>query len=114
MYGKALGMAAEYIKAIEILRQAEIYQTNTILYTTLGDCYKNLTEYKNAEAAYMQAHYMVPNRFYPKYLLAKMYQESGQTEKAKFTARKLLSKPVKVESTAIMEIREEMESIIDL
>jgi len=114
MYGKALAMAAEYKTGIEILQQAKKYQTNTILYTTLGDCYKNLSEYKNAEAAYMKAHYMIPNRFYPKYLLAKMYQESGQIEKAKSTAKELLSKPVKVESTAIMEIRDEMKLIIDL
>jgi tetratricopeptide (TPR) repeat protein len=107
-------MAAEYKTGIEILRQAEKYQTNTILYTTLGDCYKNLTEFKNAEAAYLLAHYMVPNRFYPKYLLAKMYQESGQIDKAKNIASQLLTKQVKVESTAIMEIRDEMKLIIDL
>ncbi|MEX2410598.1 MAG: ligase, partial [Candidatus Paceibacterota bacterium] len=62
---------------------------------------------------YLKAHFMVPNRFYPKYLLAKMYQHSGQIEKAKSTARELLSKPVKIESTAIKEIREEMKLIID-
>ncbi|MEX2409919.1 MAG: O-antigen ligase family protein [Candidatus Paceibacterota bacterium] len=113
MYGKALSMAAEYKKAIEILHYAEQYQTNTILYTALGDCYSILSDYENAESAYLKAHFMVPNRFYPKYLLAKMYQESGHIEKAKSTAQELLSKPVKIESTAIKEIREEMKLIID-
>ena len=112
MYGKSLAMAAEYREAIEILRQAEKYQRNTILYTALGDCHSNISDYENAESAYLKAHFMVPNRFYPKYLLAKMYQESGHIEKAKATARELLSKPVKVESTAIREIREEMKLLL--
>ena len=56
---------------------------------------------------------MNPSRFYPKYLLAKLYDESGQKEKAITTARELLDKEIKVESTAIEEIQEEMQKIIE-
>ena len=55
---------------------------------------------------------MNPSRFYPKYLLAKLYNETG-LEKAVFTANELLQKHVKIESTAIEEIREEMKNIIE-
>ena len=55
---------------------------------------------------------MNPSRFYPKYLLAKLYDETGQSEKAVFIANELLQKNVKIESTAIEEIKTEMLEII--
>ena len=54
---------------------------------------------------------MNPNRFFPKYLLAKLYDETGQKEKAAATAYELLHKEVKVWSTAIEEIKKEMEKV---
>jgi hypothetical protein len=56
---------------------------------------------------------MVPSRFYPKYLLAKLYDETGQHEKAVTVAKELLSKEIKIESTAVKEIQEEMRKIIE-
>jgi hypothetical protein len=53
-----------------------------------------------------------PHRFYPKYLLAKLYDKSGQQEKAIIVAKELLEKEIKIESTAIDEIQEEMRKII--
>ncbi|MDD4191799.1 MAG: O-antigen ligase family protein [Mangrovibacterium sp.] len=111
-YGKALSMAGEDSKAIAILQQATGRYPNTVVYTALGDSYKALGETDKAEQAYLHAWYMNPSRFYPKYLLAKLYNESGQKEKAVTTAKELLEKQVKIGSTAIEEIRAEMEKII--
>jgi len=112
-YGKALSMAGKHQKAIEVLQQATTYYPNTIVYTALGDSYKETGQIKKAESAYLQAWHMNPSRFYPKYLLAKLYNETGQTEKAVFTATEILQKHVKIKSTAIEEIKEEMLEIID-
>ena len=114
MYGKALSMAGDYNKAIEILQRAEGYQKNTILYTALGDSYKILGLDEKAEAAYYKAYYMIPSRFYAKYLLAKLYRDSYQYEKAVFTAKEILSKKEKIPSLAIEEIKLEMEEILKL
>jgi O-antigen polymerase len=111
-YGKALSMTGEHFKAIKILQQATGRYPNTVVYTALGDSYKALGETDKAEQAYLHAWYMNPSRFYPKYLLAKLYDESGQKEKAVMTAKELLEKQVKIGSTAIEEIRAEMEEII--
>lgn len=111
-YGKALSMAGEDSKAIEILQRATGRYPNTVVYTALGDSYKELGETGKAGQAYLHAWYMNPSRFYPKYLLAKLYDESGQKEKAVMTAKELLEKQVKIESTAIEEIKAEMEKII--
>ena len=55
---------------------------------------------------------MVPGLLLPKYLLAKLYVESGETEKAKTTALEILNSPVKVKSTATNEIIKEMRNIL--
>lgn len=112
-YGKVLAMSGEYEKAVTVLRQAAIYYPNIIVYTTLGDSYKPLGRFEDAEQAYLSAWYMNPSRFYPKYLLAKLYDETDQEEKAIIIAKELLHKKVKIESTAIREIKEEMQSILN-
>ena len=112
-YGKALSMVGEHEKAVKVLLQAARYYPNTVVYTALGDSYKATGQNKNAETSYQHAWYMNPSRFYPKYLLAKLYYETGQTEKAVSTAIELLQRQVKIESTAIEEIREEMKNIIE-
>ena len=112
-YGKALSMAGKHQIAIEILERSKGFLNNTILYTALGDSYKTTGQTAKAEAAYLHAWNMVPSRFYPKYLLAKLYDETGQHEKAIAIAKELLSKEVKIESTAVKEIQEEMKKIIE-
>ena len=112
-YGKALSMAGSHLEAIKILKLSRNFLVNTISYTTLGDSYKEVNENYLAELAYHKASYMIPARFYPKYLLAKLYVETGQDEKALMVANELLEKNIKIKSTAISEIKEEMQHIIN-
>lgn len=111
-YGKAFSMAGKNEEAIRILESGKPYLKNTILYTTLGDSYKAQGQIEKAECAYTYASQMIPSRFYPKYLLAKLYDDTGQHEKAVATANELLTKEIKIESKAIDEIKAEMEKII--
>jgi hypothetical protein len=112
-YGKALSMAGKHEKAVKILHEAANYFPNTVVYTALGDCYKAIGQNLKAERAYIHAWYMNPSRFYPKYLLAKLYDESGQRQKALIIANQLLNKEIKIPSSAVDEIRAEMQMIID-
>lgn len=111
-YGKTLSMAGKPYKAIKILEQAQNYQDNTIITTSLGDNYKSIKDYDKAELAYQQAINMTPGKFYPHYLLAKLYDDSGQEKKAIAMANKLMNKEIKIPSTAIKEIQEEMKKIL--
>ena len=111
-YGKALEMAEKYESSITILNQAKGNLNNTILYTCLGNNYKALGRNAEAEQAYLHAWNMAPARFYPLYLLAKLYDETGQQEKAAVMAKEVMEKEVKIESTAVEEIKEEMRKII--
>lgn len=112
-YGKTLTLGNENEEAIKILQRALSYYPNVIVYTALGDNYKSLNRFVEAEKAYLQACNMIPSRFYPIYKLAKLYDETGQLEKAVAVARTLINKKIKVKSKAVYEIREEMEKIIE-
>ncbi|MBD0833714.1 O-antigen ligase family protein [Aestuariibaculum sediminum] len=112
-YGKALTMSNKNEKAIQILEKSKIYLNTTIIQTALGDAYKDLKQYKKAEKAYEQAYNMIPIRFYPLYLLAKLYDESGDKQKALEMADEILNKETKIPSTAIREIKSEMKIIIN-
>ena len=111
-YGKALCIAEKYKDAVEILGQAKSYQINTVLCTAFGDSQKALKQYESAEKNYWQASNMAPCKFYPQYLLAKLYDDTYQQQKAVDIATSILKKEIKVESTAIKEIHDEMEKII--
>lgn len=111
-YGKALVMGGEYAKGIVVLEQARQYLNTTVIVGTLGDSYKALHQYDKAEVAYKRAINMIPSKFYAQYLLTRLYDDSGQVDKALRMARKLLIKEVKIPSTAIKEMQEEMKNIL--
>jgi tetratricopeptide (TPR) repeat protein len=111
-YGKALNMAGKQEQAINVLQQAVKYFPNIIVYIALGNSYKAIEKFTDAEQSYLNAWYMNPSRFYPKYLLAKLYDETGQVKKAINIATELLNKKVKIDSTAIDEIKMEMNKIL--
>lgn len=110
-YGKALSMGEEHEEAVYILNRAKNYRNNIVLFTTLGDSYKAIGYYGVAEQAYQHA-YQMSNRFYPLYLLAKLYDTSGQKELAIKSAQELINKEVKISSTAIDEMMIEMQGIL--
>jgi tetratricopeptide (TPR) repeat protein len=111
-YCKALLVNEIQSKSLEILQQAAKCYSNPVIYIALGNSYKKLGDVSNAEQAYLHAWYMIPNLFYPKYLIAKLYFETGQKDKAAAIAYELLNKKVKIESMAIEEMKEEMKKMI--
>lgn len=111
-YGKTFSLSGQHKKTIETLNMAKRFLNTTVIETTLGNSYQALREYEKAERAYQVAVNMVPSRFYPHYLLAKLYDESGQKYKAEAKAQELLQKAVKVPSPAINEMLADIEKII--
>ncbi len=113
MQAKALEMDSKWDEAIQTATHAMNFRSGQIINIVLGDANKALKKYNEAEAAYKQASAMIPHKFFPQYLLAKMFDESGQAKKAFQVASALLKKEIKVESTAIEEMREELNKIIE-
>lgn len=112
-YGKALLMSGNDEKAIKILKKCKHYLNNTVIEIALGDAYKRTKQYSKAESAYTNALNMTPNRFYPIYLLAKLYSDTNQPKRACQMAKLFLTKPIKMPSSAIEQMTKEMESIIN-
>ena len=80
----------------------------------IGKNCQALGEYEEAEAWFIRSTHRLPNRIYPYYLLAKLYAEHPEVfprEKLEWAARMVMEKEAKVESTAIRQMREEMEKI---
>ncbi|WP_186756039.1 O-antigen ligase family protein [Echinicola salinicaeni] len=111
-YGKALSVSGKHVKAVVILEEASNYLSNTIIQTALGDSYKALEDFDKAEQAYQLGADMLPDRFYPKYLLANLYHTMGEEKKMKSLAHYLVEKDPKVPSQAVREIKEEMRRLL--
>lgn len=112
-YGHSLFKEQKYVKAIKVLEQALKLIPSTKICYDIGKCYEKLGNYKKAEEYWEIAANMVPAKFKPKYLIAKMYFENGQKQKAKKIALNLLNnKKVKVYSIEVHQILEELKEII--
>ena len=111
-YGNALYNTGNIGKSIALLEKAKKNNADIYLYTILGECYQKNKNYKLAESHYIHAKYMIPSMFYPRYLLAKLYDEMGDSKKALNTAEEIMIKKIKVKSQAITEIKTEMAKLI--
>jgi tetratricopeptide (TPR) repeat protein len=79
----------------------------------MGKNYHAMKQYTEAERYFIKSSHIVPNRIYPYYLMALMYMDTGETEKAKTAAHIVLTKEPKVQSTAVKEMRKEAKKILN-
>jgi tetratricopeptide (TPR) repeat protein len=107
-YAQSLSKSEQYNKSNEILRRAMQISCDPMLYNLMGRNCQALKEYAQAEQCFKKAINLVPNRLYPHYLLAKLYHETGQKDKAATETNIVLTKPPKVESMAVQEMKEEL------
>ena len=111
-YAQSLSRLEQVAESNEVLEKAIRISCDPMLYNVMGKNYQALKDYDRAEACFKKAGHIVPNRIYPYYLLALMYQEFGQTENAKSMARLVLSKDPKVDSSAVKEMKEKMKRLL--
>ena len=105
-YGQALSNLNRYKEGNEILIEGASKSSDPMFYNLIGNNYRALKQFEKAEEYYFRAYYTLPNRLYPLYLLSKLYHETGQDEKAKAMAKKLLEQKPKVMSTAVRQMRD--------
>ncbi len=113
MQAKSYTMFENWQQGINAAQKAQNYQGGQILNIILGDAYTGLGKYNEAEEAYRHASTIIPHKFYPMYLRAKMYHKSKQHDKAAKLIQELLNKKIKIKSTAIQEMRDELTDIIN-
>jgi tetratricopeptide (TPR) repeat protein len=107
-YAQSLSKSEQYGKSNEILHRAMQISCDPMLYNVMGRNCQAMKEYEQAEQCFKKAINLVPNRLYPHYLLAKLYHEMGLNDKAEMETNIVLTKPPKVESMAVEEMRAEL------
>jgi tetratricopeptide (TPR) repeat protein len=110
-YNQYLFHISEYEKSNEILQHMVRISCNPMCYDMMGRNYQFLYQYELAEQCFRKAANLVPNRLYPHYLLAKLYYEMGLKDKMESEISIVLTKPPKVESMAVEEMREELSEL---
>jgi O-antigen ligase len=104
-YGRSLSMTKDYEESNRILQRAVKISCDPMLYNIMGKNFQALKQYSDAERCFLKAANIVPNRLYPWYLLAKLYEETGQTDKAAAAAEIVLTRKPKTDSKAVEEMR---------
>lgn len=110
-FGECQFQNAQYGNATAIFLWAAELSADPMVYNKLGKNYQALKQYDRAEKAYVQAAHMIPHRIYPLYLLALLYREMGDMEKARDMARQVIGKEPKVWSPAVEEMKTEMKQL---
>jgi tetratricopeptide (TPR) repeat protein len=112
-YIQNLAKLKKYEESNEVLRRAMQISCDPMLYNIMGMNCQALKEYELAEQSFRKAANLVPNRLYPHYLLAKLYHEMELKDKAELETNIVLTKPPKVESMAVEEMRDELIKLRD-
>lgn len=111
-YGGTLSLAGRHEEAVKILEEGKNICSASSLYISLGNSYKELGDFAHAEKYYTIASYMIPNRFYPKYLLVKLYEKIGNIKNTTRLAKEIISAKPKIPTPAVFEIKNEMKQLL--
>lgn len=85
--------------AIEYYSEASKLTSNPDLFLSRGVCYEKIGLYSAAEADYLTASYIVPNRIIPKYRLMLLYLQRSNSKEASAMARQIVEMQPKVNNS---------------
>jgi tetratricopeptide (TPR) repeat protein len=110
-YAQSLSKSEQPAQSNEILRRAVQISCDPMLYNVMGKNHQAMKEYSQAESCLIKSTQLIPHRIYPWYLLMKLYDEMGLSEKAYKTAAIVETKEPKVQSQAVREMRNEAKRV---
>lgn len=112
-YGHCLHRLKEHTWSNYMLKEAARLTADPMVLNIMGKNWQAVKEYRKAEECFWQAVHRLPGRIYPYYLLAKLYAlpDYRHPDKLEEMKRIVLTKEPKVMSTAIREMREEVEKL---
>lgn len=105
-YGKILNELKRYNDSNAALRAGTMVSADPMFYVVMGNNYKALKAYREAETAYRKAFSMEPNKMYPLYQLLLLYIEQGDDTQARETAKRIIDFQPKVRSNATDEMQQ--------
>lgn len=75
----------------------------------IGELMEKNHDLDSAEHYYVTAAYMIPTRIRPRYLLWEMMLKQGRDNEAEILAKEILSRPVKVENTFTLRVKQKLQ-----
>lgn len=112
VYGRALNKCGDYREALCCLQKSLSFQASYQTCIELGKSFEGCKQYTQAELYWQRAGKMIPVRFLPDYLSARMYFTLGDTVRARRIAQKTLRKPIKTKSPEIRFIFKELRRMV--
>ena len=111
-FGKKLRDEGRFNESNAVFRQGTRCSADPMFYVLIGNNYKDMKHYDLAEQAYNKAFSVMPNRLYPLYQLMLLYQESGDKQKARAMARRVIEKKPKIESRATRDMKKKAKDFL--
>lgn len=112
-YGKFLCLTGKHEESNRKFNEYFYYGSDPMAHNYTGFNFMELGEYNNSVNAYIHALHIVPNRFYPLYMLMKLYEKIGNGENAKICAKLILEKPIKVPSPEVTQMQNEARILLN-
>lgn len=110
-YSQIFRIGGDYYRSDSILQLGTKISSDPMFWNVMGNNSLAQGKYREAEERYKHAFYMVPNRLYPLYLLAKLYHTEGDTARFLNMADKVETFIPKVESVNTERLRREIREI---
>lgn len=104
-YGVLLHNMKLYDYSNEIMGKCALYFNDYDVQMVMAENHLMLNNYNEANAHFMHAHKMIPNRFIPLYRLMNLNDSIGEHNQARLLAKKIIEKPVKIHSPTISLIK---------
>ena len=111
LYGEALSKNAEYDKSYSILLHGFNTSGDPAFLIMMGDNALEMQRYSDAKEKYKQAFYVIPNRIYPLYKIAVLYNEQCDTVRFMRMSNLIDDFIPKVESARTRRYREDIHQI---
>lgn len=112
-YANKLYICKDYENATRVLNLACKYSSKFSIYTLLGNCYENLGNKALAEKCYLKSSYLVPNLFYSRYLLMRLYYTNNNINEAKKWALIIKNMPIKVRSIIVTQAKQQANKLLN-
>ena len=111
-YGGSLSLMGRHDEAIKVLEECSKTNQDPNLFISLGNSYAAHGFFNKAKSSYYKSFYIVPSQFYPKYLLAKLFERIGDQDSANLLAQNIISLKTKVPSVAVEQMKNEMKNLL--
>lgn len=112
-YGMALRKSHYFSESNAVLKYGTRHSADPMFYNAIGDNYKDMKEYDNAEKSYIHAHNMVPDRLYPLVLRMELYVSMLDYDRAYEIGNAVLRMPINVRNMPMRKLRYRAKCCLD-